>query len=163
VIYSPSQTWEPLCINTCMCPVAWSTNVLFPNSKRTSEVDCACIEGIWCLLISKWNILISGVPVHCSVNSCTTICNATSRRVLGSIPSHGIFSGASDSSMCPGVDSASKNEYQVIPGGKDGRCLRVTTLPPPCAECQKFWSLNLPETPKATRPVVGLLHLFYNL
>ena len=32
----------------------------------------------------------------------------------------GIFSGASDSSMCPGVDSASKNEYQDIPGGKDG-------------------------------------------
>jgi hypothetical protein len=29
-----------------------------------------------------------------------------------------IFSGASDSSMCPGVDSASKNEYRDIPGGK---------------------------------------------
>ena len=29
----------------------------------------------------------------------------------------GIFSGASESSMCPGVDSASKNEYQDIPGG----------------------------------------------
>ena len=35
----------------------------------------------------------------------------------------------------PGVDSASKNEYQDIPGGKDGRCVRVTTLPPSCAEC----------------------------
>jgi hypothetical protein len=46
-----------------------------------------------------------------------------------------IFFGASDSSMCPGVDSASKNEYQNIPGGKDGRCVRVTTLPPSCAEC----------------------------
>jgi len=42
---------------------------------------------------------------------------------------------ASDSSMCPGVDSASKNEYQDIPGGKDGRCVRVTTLSPSCAEC----------------------------
>jgi len=40
-----------------------------------------------------------------------------------------------DSSMCPGVDSASKNEYQDISGGKDGRCVRVTTLPPSCAEC----------------------------
>jgi hypothetical protein len=46
----------------------------------------------------------------------------------------GIFSRASDSSMYPGVDSASKNEYQDIPGGKDGRCVRVTTLPPSCAE-----------------------------
>jgi hypothetical protein len=67
----------------------------------------------------------------------------------------GIFSGASDSSMRPGVDSASKNEYQDIPGGKDGRCVRVTTLPPSCAEC-----LEIPtRTPKATRPVVGLLYL----
>jgi hypothetical protein len=39
------------------------------------------------------------------------------------------------SSMCPEVDSVSKNEYQDIPGGKDGRCVRVTTLPPSCAEC----------------------------
>jgi hypothetical protein len=46
--------------------------------------------------------------------------------------------------MCPGVDSASKNEYQDLPVGKDGRCVRVTTLPPSCAEC-----LNLPETPKS--------------
>jgi hypothetical protein len=47
----------------------------------------------------------------------------------------GIFSGASDSSMCPGVDSASKNEYQDIPWGKHDRCVRVTTLPPSCAGC----------------------------
>jgi hypothetical protein len=47
-------------------------------------------------------------------------------------------SGSSDNSMCPGVDSASKNEYQDIPGGKDGRCERVTTLPPSCAECREI-------------------------
>jgi hypothetical protein len=29
--------------------------------------------------------------------------------------------------MCPGVDSASENEYQVNPGGKGGRCSRLTT------------------------------------
>jgi hypothetical protein len=33
----------------------------------------------------------------------------------------GIFSVATDGTMCPGVDSASKNEYQETPGGKDGR------------------------------------------
>jgi hypothetical protein len=32
----------------------------------------------------------------------------------------------SDSSMCPGVDLASKNDFQVNPGGKSGRCLRLT-------------------------------------
>ena len=29
--------------------------------------------------------------------------------------------------MCPGVDSAGENEYQETPGGKDGRCVRLTT------------------------------------
>ena len=72
--------------------------------------------------------------VKCLGTSISRHC-ATSRRVLGSIPGHEILSGASDSSMCPGVDSASKNEYQDIPGGKDGRCVRVTTLPSSCAEC----------------------------
>jgi len=64
----------------------------------------------------------------------------------------GIFSGTSDSSMCPGIDSASKNEYQDIPGGKDGRCVKVTTLPP-----------SYTRTPKATRPVVGLLYLYLKI
>jgi hypothetical protein len=53
---------------------------------------------------------------------------ATSRKVPGSIPGVAgvFFSVASDISMCPGVDSASKNEYQVKPGGKGGRCVRLT-------------------------------------
>jgi hypothetical protein len=52
---------------------------------------------------------------------------ATSRKVPGSIPGvAGVFSVASDSSMCLGVDSASKNEYQANPGGKGGRCVRLT-------------------------------------
>jgi hypothetical protein len=29
--------------------------------------------------------------------------------------------------MCPGVDSASKYEYQDTPGSKAGRCVRLTT------------------------------------
>jgi len=37
------------------------------------------------------------------------------------------FSVASDRSMCPGIDSASKYEYQVNPGGKGGRCVKLTT------------------------------------
>jgi hypothetical protein len=39
-----------------------------------------------------------------------------------------------EGSMCPGVDSASQNKYEDIPGGKDGRCVGVTNLPPSCAE-----------------------------
>ena len=43
--------------------------------------------------------------------------------------------------MCPGVDSASKNEYQNAPGGKDGRCVRLPTYHLHNAD----GSLNLPD------------------
>jgi hypothetical protein len=39
----------------------------------------------------------------------------------------GVFSVSSESSMCPGVHSASENEYQVNPGGKGGLCVRLKT------------------------------------
>ena len=62
----------------------------------------------------------------------------------------GIYSVAADISVCPGVDSASKN------GDKGGRCVRVTTLPPSCAECLEIWSLNRPEPSGPHRPVIGI-------
>ena len=68
---------------------------------------------------------------------------------------------AADISVCPGVDSASKNEYQDIPGGKDGRCVGVTTLPPSCAECLVIWSLNRPEPSEPRRPVMGIALPYY--
>jgi hypothetical protein len=40
------------------------------------------------------------------------------------------FSEATEGTMFPGVDSASKNKYQDTPGGKGGRCVRVRSLPP---------------------------------
>ena len=49
--------------------------------------------------------------------------------------------------MCPGVNSASKNEYQDTPGGKVGQCVTVTTLlPSQCRKSRKSGSLNLPDT-----------------
>jgi hypothetical protein len=43
------------------------------------------------------------------------------------VVSLGIFSEATNGTMCPGVYSSSKNEYQETPGGKNSRCVRVTT------------------------------------
>ena len=47
----------------------------------------------------------------------------------------------------PGVVSASKrNELPgAFPGGKGGRCVRLTTLPPSCAVVVKSWNLNFLE------------------
>jgi hypothetical protein len=55
--------------------------------------------------------------------------------------------------MRPGVDSASKNEYQGFPWCEGGRCVRLTTYHPFSAERQEIQSRNLPGTP------VGLLGL----
>ena len=78
-------------------------------------------------------------------------CCATNRKVAGSIPDGviGIFHShnPSDRTSGPGVDSASnRNEYQEnLLGGKCGRCVRLTTLPPPCAVVMKSGNLSFLE------------------
>ena len=71
-------------------------------------------------------------------------CCATNRKVAGSIPSD-IKSFRSH--YGPGVDSASnRNEYQEhFLGGKGGRCIRLTTLPPSCAIVMKSGNLSFLE------------------
>ena len=54
-----------------------------------------------------------------------------------------------------------KNEYHDIIGGKGGRCVRVTTLPPSYAECLVIWSFNRPEHSGPHRPVIGIALPFY--
>jgi hypothetical protein len=106
-----------------------------------------------------------GTPAqaHASAHAPTLI-RTTSRRVSGSIISGvtGVFfSVATDGSMCPGVDLASKNEYQDTPGGKDGRCIRVTILPPSqCRKSRKSGALKLPVPLGPPRPVEGHLYLY---
>jgi len=55
----------------------------------------------------------------------------------------------------PGVDSASNiNEYQeYFLGGKGGRCVKLTTLPPSCADCLEIWEPQPPGTLRACRGV----------
>jgi hypothetical protein len=72
-----------------------------------------------------------------------------------------IFSVTTDGTMCPGVDSASKNKYQETPGGKGDRCVRVTTLPP--SECRKLiksGALTYRIPKGLLRPVAGKLYLY---
>ena len=61
----------------------------------------------------------------------------------------------SDGTTCPGVDSASKNEYRGFLLGKGGRCVRPTTYHSNSAERQ--------ENPGLFRPVAGDFTFSYNL
>ena len=51
----------------------------------------------------------------------------------------------------PGVDSATnRNEYQeYFLGGKGGRCVGLTALPPSCADCLEIWEPQPPGTLRA--------------
>jgi hypothetical protein len=73
---------------------------------------------------------------------------AASREVSVSNPSGvagDFFSEAYDGTMCSGVDSASKNEYQDTPGSKAGRCVRLTTYHLLVPNVKKTRGLNLPD------------------
>ena len=67
---------------------------------------------------------------------------ATSRKVAGSIPDN-------------------TNEYhEYFLGGKGGRRVGLTILPPSCAECLEIWEPQPPWNPLGlSRPVMGLLYL----
>ena len=63
--------------------------------------------------------------------------------------------------MCPGVDSASKNEYQDTRGGKDGRCVRLTIYHFYSAERHmKIRGLTYRIPKVLFRPLAGKLYLY---
>jgi len=59
------------------------------------------------------------------------------------------------SSLWPWFDSASNihNYQEYFLGGIGGRCIGLTTLPPPCAYFLEIWE---PQTPEALRARPGL-------
>jgi hypothetical protein len=62
--------------------------------------------------------------------------------------------------MCPGFDSTSKNEYQVNPGGKSGRCVRLTTYHLHVPMSRNLGALTSWNPVGLIRPVMGLVYLF---
>ena len=84
---------------------------------------------------------------------------ATSRTVPESIPSGvtGFFNNIfpSDRTMALGsTQPLVKMSTRNIPGGKGGRCVRLTTSPPLRAECQEMWE---PKPPGTRWAIPGLL------
>jgi len=79
---------------------------------------------------------------------------ATSRTVPGSNPGGvtGFFSDIFPSDRTPALGSTQplvKTSTRNIPGGKGGRCVRLTS-PPSCAECHEIWEPKPPGTLWAT-------------
>ena len=52
---------------------------------------------------------------------------------------------------------------RVFPGGKGGRCVRLTTLPPSCAVIMKSGNLNFLEPSGHLGPVMGLIYLLFEV
>jgi hypothetical protein len=83
---------------------------------------------------------------------------ATSQKVAGSV-TDGVIRIFVDlflpAALGPRVDSASKrNEYQeYILWGKGGRCIGLTTLPPPCVDCHEVLE---PQSPGNLRACTGI-------
>jgi hypothetical protein len=61
--------------------------------------------------------------------------------------------------MCPGVDSASKNEYQFNPGGKGGRYVRLTIYHLHVPMSRNLGALTSWNPGGLFRPVMGQLYL----
>jgi len=83
----------------------------------------------------------------------------TSRKAAGSIPDGVIrifhWHNPTGQHYNPVVDSASNwNKYQeYFLGGKGGRCVGLTTLPPSWADCLEIWE---PHPPRTLRAIPGL-------
>jgi hypothetical protein len=89
---------------------------------------------------------------------------ATSRTVPGWVPGgvNGFFIDISPSDRSMALGSTQplvKMNTRNIPGGKGGRCVRLTTSPPSCAECHEVWEPKSPGTLWATP---GLLRDSFN-
>jgi hypothetical protein len=118
--------------------------------------------GLQCIFHVKCNLL----PYMHLGASGGVVVKGTALVVGGSrdrspVVSLGILSESTDGTMCSGVDSASKNEYQELSGGEGSRCVRVTTLPPSCAECREDPGALTSWNPRSLpRLVAGYLYLY---
>ena len=87
---------------------------------------------------------------------------ATSRKVAGLIPDGviGIFHWHNPSGRTMALWSTQPltemSTRYITWGGKGGRCVGLTTLPPSCPDCLEIWELQLPGTLMACQACNGI-------
>ena len=137
--------------------------------RKGSETYCVSRLFSWmiCLLLIQEFTAVTGRSVV--VNMRNTCCNMGDRgstvvKVL-CYKSEGRWSDprcqwikSFRSHYGPGVDSASnRNEYrEYFLGGKGGRCVRLTNLPPSCAIVTKSGNLNFLEPSGHLQPLTEM-------
>ena len=125
----------------------WVDNIMMD----LQEVGCGYVD--WIGLAQnrdRWRTLVSAVMnlrVPWNAGNFLTSCKPVSfsRRTLH----HGV------GKYGRGIDSSSnRNEYgEYFLGSKGSRCVRLTILPPSCADCLEIWE---PQTPRTFRTCPGL-------
>jgi len=93
---------------------------------------------------------------------------ATSRKVAGSIPDGviGIFHWHNPSAalwLWGRLSLWHKWVPDILLGGKGGRCIGLTTLPPSCADCHEIWEPQPPGTLRACPDLYRNCFTFYSL
>ena len=129
---------------SCSYLQIYLTRLIMHQDKNTNE------RKMWLnMKLKLWPVLwYKGTAVAQWLRCC-----ATNRKVAGSIPAgvSGFFRLSLWQKWVPGV----------FPGGKGGRCVRLTTLQPSCTAVMKSGNLNFWNPLGHSRPVMGLLYLYW--
>jgi hypothetical protein len=134
---------------TCMWVKNWSQQCHFPFGVNALFVTAACgTDSVNYVNTNTFCVLnaIGLTPLTtCTLNTLQFTKCAASRKVAGSIPDGvtGIFNWHNHSGRTVALRSTqplNRNEYQeYFLGGKVGRCVGLTALPPSCADCLEIW------------------------
>ena len=108
------------------------------------------ITGYITTILLSWNVHVKFQGSLCKRGTAVEQwlrCCATNRKVAGSIPDGviGIFHWHNPPDRTMALWSTQPLTEMRFPGGKCGRCVRLTTLPPPCAAVMKSGNLNFLE------------------
>jgi hypothetical protein len=156
--------WQPLTdmYQTICCDFAFQWPIILDTNLTPSEVLLVLLVGYYQIGFGRNLTFVLRIPKstkmswYCFFNSRSTSSAwghataqwlrhcATNRKVARSIPNGitGIFHWHNPFGRTMNLGSTqtpTEMSTRNIYGGKDGRCLGLTTLPPSCADCLKIW------------------------